>query len=67
MLGQQSDHTAYTLDTADGRLRAKSSSLLEHVILPTLTDEGCYTEVHHHDVEGNDAGFGLLRDARRTE
>jgi len=29
---------------------------LDHVILPTLTDAGCYTEVHHIDVTGNDAG-----------
>ena len=24
--------------------------------MPTLTDSGCYTEVHHVDPEGNDAG-----------
>lgn len=29
---------------------------LEHVILPTLTDAGCYTEVHHVDGAGQDAG-----------
>ena len=29
---------------------------LEHVLLPTLTDAGCYTEVHHIDGTGNDAG-----------
>lgn len=29
---------------------------LEHVILPTLTDAGCYTEVHHIDGAGQDAG-----------
>ena len=29
---------------------------LEHVILPKLSDTACYTEVHHIDGEGNDAG-----------
>lgn len=29
---------------------------LEHVIVPTLTDAGCYTEVHHVDGAGQDAG-----------
>ncbi|KAI9735789.1 MAG: hypothetical protein M1818_006398 [Claussenomyces sp. TS43310] len=51
------DHTAYTLDTAGWEGFAQILPVyLEHVILPTLTDEGCYTEVHHIDGEGNDAG-----------
>ena len=51
------DHTAYTLDTAGWDGFAQILPVyLEHVILPTLTDEGCYTEVHHIDGEGNDAG-----------
>jgi Zn-dependent M16 (insulinase) family peptidase len=51
------DHTAYTLDTAGWEGFAQILPIyLEHVILPTLTDEGCYTEVHHIDGEGNDAG-----------
>ncbi|KAH6673051.1 Metalloenzyme, LuxS/M16 peptidase-like protein [Halenospora varia] len=51
------DHTAYTLDTAGWEGFAQMLPVyLEHVILPTLTDEGCYTEVHHIDGEGNDAG-----------
>ncbi|KAF2749468.1 zinc metalloprotease-like protein [Sporormia fimetaria CBS 119925] len=29
---------------------------LDHVIQPTLTDEACYTEVHHVDGTGHDAG-----------
>ena len=29
---------------------------LEHIILPTLTDAACYTEVHHVDGAGHDAG-----------
>ena len=51
------DHTAYTLDTAGWEGFAQILPIyLEHVILPTLTDAGCYTEVHHVDGEGNDAG-----------
>jgi Zn-dependent M16 (insulinase) family peptidase len=51
------DHTAYTLDTAGWEgFSLILPVYLEHVILPTLTDEGCYTEVHHIDGEGNDAG-----------
>ncbi|KAI6248588.1 hypothetical protein HI914_03333 [Erysiphe necator] len=51
------DHTAYTLDTTgwDGFSQILPV-YLEHVILPTLTDEACYTEVHHVDGKGNDAG-----------
>jgi hypothetical protein len=30
---------------------------LDHVIVPTLTDAGCYTEVHHIDGSGHDAGY----------
>ncbi|POS87295.1 hypothetical protein EPUL_002276 [Erysiphe pulchra] len=51
------DHTAYTLDTAGWDGFAQILPVyLEHVIFPTLTDEACYTEVHHVDGEGNDAG-----------
>ncbi|KAF2142160.1 uncharacterized protein K452DRAFT_287378 [Aplosporella prunicola CBS 121167] len=51
------DHTAYTLDTAGWDGFAQILPVyLEHVLLPTLTDEGCYTEVHHVDGTGQDAG-----------
>ncbi|KAI9821556.1 MAG: hypothetical protein M1832_003230 [Thelocarpon impressellum] len=51
------DHTAYTLDTAGWDGFAQILPVyLEHVLLPTLTDAGCYTEVHHVDGAGNDAG-----------
>jgi Zn-dependent M16 (insulinase) family peptidase len=51
------DHTAYTLDTAGWEGFAQILPVyLEHVVLPTLTNEACYTEVHHIDGEGNDAG-----------
>ncbi|KAI9370781.1 Metalloenzyme, LuxS/M16 peptidase-like protein [Aspergillus egyptiacus] len=51
------DHTAYTLDTAGWEAFSRLLPIyLEHVIAPTLTDEGCYTEVHHIDGAGDDAG-----------
>ena len=51
------DHTAYTLDTAGWAGFAQILPVyLEHVIVPTLTDAGCYTEVHHVDGTGHDAG-----------
>lgn len=51
------DHTAYTLDTAGWEGFAQILPVyLEHVLLPTLTDSGCYTEVFHIDGSGNDAG-----------
>ncbi|KAK2753578.1 hypothetical protein FQN54_007355 [Arachnomyces sp. PD_36] len=51
------DHTAYTLDTAGWEGFAQILPVyLEHVIAPTLTDDGCYTEVHHIDGSGHDAG-----------
>ncbi|MCJ1309186.1 hypothetical protein MMC25_002843 [Agyrium rufum] len=51
------DHTAYTLDAAGWSGFAQILPVyLEHVIVPTLTDAGCYTEVHHVDGSGHDAG-----------
>ncbi|KAH8842611.1 hypothetical protein MCOR27_009327 [Pyricularia oryzae] len=51
------DHTAYTLESAGWDGFAQILPVyLEHVIAPTITDEGCLTEVHHVDGEGNDAG-----------
>ena len=51
------DHTAYTLETAGWDGFAQLLPVyLEHVLLPTLTDEACYTEVHHINGEGHDAG-----------
>jgi Zn-dependent M16 (insulinase) family peptidase len=51
------DHTAYTLESAGWEGFAQILPVyLEHVILPTITDEACLTEVHHIDGEGNDAG-----------
>ncbi|KAL7267686.1 hypothetical protein RUND412_009713 [Rhizina undulata] len=51
------DHTAYTLETAGWEGFAQILPVyLEHILLPTLTDSGCYTEVHHIDGSGQDAG-----------
>ena len=51
------EQTAYTLDTAGWDGFAQILPVyLEHVIVPTLTDAGCYTEVHHIDGTGQDAG-----------
>lgn len=51
------DHTAYTLYTAGWAGFAQILPVyLEHIIDPTLTDAGCYTEVYHVDGTGNDAG-----------
>ena len=51
------EQTAYTLDTAGWDGFAQILPVyLEHVIVPTLTDAGCYTEVHHIDGTGHDAG-----------
>ena len=51
------DHTAYTVESAGWAGLAQIIPVyLDHLILPTLTDSGCVTEVHHIDGEGNDAG-----------
>lgn len=51
------DHTAYTIDTAGWDGFAQILPVyLEHIILPTITDDGIVTEVWHVDGEGNDAG-----------
>ncbi|KAK1067973.1 hypothetical protein LTR33_011254, partial [Friedmanniomyces endolithicus] len=49
--------TTYTLDTAGWEAFAQMLPIyLDHLIVPTLSDAGCYTEVHHIDGTGNDAG-----------
>ncbi|ORE01778.1 hypothetical protein BCV72DRAFT_235791 [Rhizopus microsporus var. microsporus] len=51
------DHTCYTLTTAgsDGFLQLLPV-YADHVLYPTLTDSGFYTEVHHINQNGEDAG-----------
>ncbi|KAH7131940.1 zinc metalloprotease-like protein [Dendryphion nanum] len=49
--------TVYSLTTAGWEGFAQILPIyLDHVIVPTLTDAGCYTEVHHIDGKGYDAG-----------
>lgn len=51
------DHTCYTITTAgsDGFLQLLPV-YVDHILFPTLTDEGFHTEVHHIDQNGEDAG-----------
>lgn len=51
------DHTAYELHSAGWTAFSQILPVyLEHILLPTLTDEVCYTEIHHVDGSGKDAG-----------
>ncbi|EMF10055.1 uncharacterized protein SEPMUDRAFT_158247 [Sphaerulina musiva SO2202] len=55
--GTATDYTSYSLNTAGWEGFAQILPVyLEHLIVPTLTDAGCYTEVHHIDGTGHDAG-----------
>ena len=51
------DNTVYTITTAgsDGFLQVLPI-YLDHILYPTLTESGCYTEVHHVNGKGEDAG-----------
>lgn len=51
------DHTCYTISTAgaDGFLQVLPV-YLDHILYPTITNEGFHTEVHHITGEGQDAG-----------
>ncbi|CCJ30215.1 unnamed protein product [Pneumocystis jirovecii] len=51
------DHTAYTISTAgaEGFLQILPI-FVDHILFPTLTYDGFYTEVYHIDGKGNDAG-----------
>ncbi|KAK4561151.1 hypothetical protein LTR86_005106 [Recurvomyces mirabilis] len=49
--------TTYTLDTAGWEAFSKMLPVyLDHLIVPTLNDAGCYTEVHHINGSGENAG-----------
>lgn len=51
------DHTAYELHSAGWTAFSRILPIyLEHIVLPTLTDAACYTEIHHVDGSGKDAG-----------
>lgn len=51
------DHTAYTIETVgqEGFLKLLPI-FVDHILYPTLTESGCYTEVHHINGKGEDAG-----------
>lgn len=51
------DHTAYTIETVgqEGFLRLLPI-FVDHILYPTITESGCYTEVHHINGKGEDAG-----------
>lgn len=51
------DHTCYTIYTAGATgMLTLLPIYIDHILRPTLTDEGFVTEVHHVDGEGDDAG-----------
>ncbi|RIA89814.1 Metalloenzyme, LuxS/M16 peptidase-like protein [Glomus cerebriforme] len=51
------DHTCYTIQSAGSQGFLKLLPIyVDHILYPTLTDSGCYTEVHHINGKGEDAG-----------
>ena len=51
------DHTAYTLTTAgDEGVLNLLPIYADHILYPTLTEEGFVTEIHHVNGEGEDKG-----------
>lgn len=51
------DHTCYTVYTAgDAGMLTLLPIYLDHILRPTLTEQGFITEVHHIDGNGEDAG-----------
>lgn len=51
------DQTVYTVDTVGWDAFSKLLPVyLDHVLYPTLTDAGCFTEVHYIADTGEDAG-----------
>ncbi|CAK3841356.1 related to metalloprotease 1 [Lecanosticta acicola] len=55
--GTAVDYTSYSLKTAGWEGFSQILPVyLEHLIVPTMTDAACYTEVHHIDGTGHDAG-----------
>ncbi|GES88292.1 metalloenzyme, LuxS/M16 peptidase-like protein [Rhizophagus clarus] len=51
------DHTCYTIQTAGSQGFLNLLPIyVDHILYPTLTDSGCYTEVHHVNGKGEDAG-----------
>ncbi len=51
------DRTVYSLESAGWEGFAQILPVyLDHIITPSLTDASCYTEVHHVNGDGDDAG-----------
>ncbi|ORZ20228.1 Metalloenzyme, LuxS/M16 peptidase-like protein [Absidia repens] len=51
------DHTCYTITTAGSQGFLDLLPIyVDHILYPTLTETGCYTEVHHINGKGEDAG-----------
>ncbi|KAI8369556.1 Metalloenzyme, LuxS/M16 peptidase-like protein [Radiomyces spectabilis] len=51
------DHTCYTITTAGSQGFLQLLPIyVDHILYPTLTDSGYYTEVHHINGKGEDAG-----------
>ena len=64
------DMTVYTLDVTGMKgLTNVLPVYLEHLILPKLSDAACYTEVHHIDGTGHDAGvvYSEMQGRENTE
>lgn len=60
--------TVYTLSSAGWESFAQILPVyLDHLILPTNTDAACYTEVHHVDGKGEDAGYVGISLARYSK
>ncbi|CAG8713079.1 25810_t:CDS:10 [Gigaspora margarita] len=56
----ETDHTCYTITTAGSEGFLKLLPIyVDHILYPTLTESGHYTEVHHINGKGEDAGLYL--------
>ncbi|CAG8678658.1 5107_t:CDS:10, partial [Funneliformis mosseae] len=55
------DNTTYTIQTAgsEGFLNLLPI-YVDHILYPTLTESGCYTEVHHINGKGENAGVQII-------
>ncbi|CAG8436117.1 11827_t:CDS:10 [Scutellospora calospora] len=55
----ETDHTCYTITTAGSEGFLKLLPIfVDHILYPTLTESAHYTEVHHINGKGEDAGCG---------
>ncbi|CAI2171216.1 5030_t:CDS:10 [Funneliformis geosporum] len=51
------DNTTYTIQTAGSQgFLSLLPVYVDHILYPTLTESGCYTEVHHINGKGENAG-----------